>query len=53
MRLISIERGQNIASRLAELVPQQRRVDLDIHEKASNDKRKDETDKELNTLNEG
>jgi len=50
LKLISIERGQSIASKLAELVPRQRRVDLDIYEKASNDKRIEEIDKEITAL---
>jgi len=52
LKVVGIEPGQNIASKLGELVPRQRRVDLDIYEKASNDKRIEEIDKEIAELNE-
>ena len=52
IRMISIERGQNIAAKLGELIPRQRRVDLDIYKKASEDKLVKEIDKEIESLEE-
>jgi prefoldin subunit 5 len=52
IRIISIERGENIADKLRELVPQQKHVDLDIYVRASRDKRIEEIDKEIAELKE-
>jgi hypothetical protein len=52
LRMIGIEPGQNIASKLRELIPQRKLVDLDIYERASKDKRIEEIDKEIDMLNE-
>jgi hypothetical protein len=50
IKVISIEPGDDIASRLGELVPRKKRVNLDDYMKALNDKRIKDIDKEIAEL---